>query len=190
MIYQYCKLYLPEDILTKVDRASMACSLEARAPFLDFTFVEFVNSIPFALKLRGAQTKFILKKAMQAKLPPDILARGKKGFGIPVAKWFRGELRGMLLDTLAEARLKQEGIFRPQEVTRLVNDHLRGNRDNRKPLWTLFMFQQWSDQFLRNTVKPGSAAPVEDLIGGGGEAASPAPQDKGSPAQRRVQPDA
>ena len=150
LIYQYCKFYLPEDILVKVDRASMACSLEARAPFLDYTFVEFVNSIPFNLKLKGGQTKFILKKAMRGKLPPDILERSKKGFGIPLAKWFRGELRDLLLDSLAESRLKQQGIFRAGEVARLVKEHLAGTKDNRKPLWTLFMFQQWMDHVFQS----------------------------------------
>ena len=86
LIYLYCKFYLQDDILVKVDRASMACALEARAPFLDYTFVEFANAIPFGLKLKGLKTKYILKRAMAGKLPPDILARGKKGFGIPDRK--------------------------------------------------------------------------------------------------------
>jgi asparagine synthase (glutamine-hydrolysing) len=148
LIYLYCKFYLQDGILTKVDRASMACSLEARAPFLDYTFVEFVNSIPFHLKLKGLTTKYILKKAMQNKLPPEILGRRKKGFGIPVAKWFRNELRGLLLDSLSESRLRRQGIFNPAEVTRLVNEHLRGSQDNRKKLWTLFIFQLWQEHYL------------------------------------------
>jgi asparagine synthase (glutamine-hydrolysing) len=149
LIYEYCKFYLAEDILVKTDRASMACSLEARAPFLDYKFVEFANSIPFQLKLKGTHSKFILKQAMQGKLPPEILARGKKGFGIPVAKWFRGELRELVHDSLAEPRLRQQGIFQPQAVARILQEHLRGTKDNRKPLWTLFMFQQWLDQHLK-----------------------------------------
>jgi asparagine synthase (glutamine-hydrolysing) len=148
LIYLYCKFYLQDCILTKVDRASMACSLEVRAPFLDYTFVEFVNSIPFDLKLKGLTGKYILKKAMRHKLPPEILGRRKKGFGIPVAKWFRNELRGLMLDSLSEARIRQQGIFNPAEVTRLVNDHLRGAKDNRKQLWTLFIFQLWFEHHL------------------------------------------
>jgi asparagine synthase (glutamine-hydrolysing) len=148
LIYLYCKFYLQDCILTKVDRASMACSLEARAPFLDYTFVEFANSIPFGLKLRGLNTKYILKKAMQNKLPPDILRRRKKGFGIPVAKWFRNELRGLLLDSLSESRIRRQGIFNPAEITRLVNGHLRGSQDNRKQLWTLFIFELWFEHHL------------------------------------------
>src|ERR1035437_2942634 len=121
LIYLYCKFYMQDDILVKVARASMACALEARVPFLDYTFVEFVNSIPFGLKLKGFKTKYILKRAMADKLPPDILARGKKGFGIPIAKWFRNELRELLLDTLSERRIRQQGIFDYPALARLVN---------------------------------------------------------------------
>lgn len=149
LIYLYCKFYLQDDILVKVDRASMACGLEARAPFLDYTFVEFTTRIPAAMKLKGFATKHILKKAMKSKLPADIIARGKKGFGIPIAKWFRGELRDLLLDTLSPHRLQQQGLFNPGTICRLVDDHLQGTRDNRKQLWTLFMFQLWFEKHLR-----------------------------------------
>jgi asparagine synthase (glutamine-hydrolysing) len=148
LIYLYCKFYLQDDILVKVDRASMACALEARAPFLDYTFVEFANAIPFGLKLKGLKTKYILKRAMAGKLPQDILARGKKGFGIPIAKWFRGELRDLLLDTLSERRIRQQGIFDHQALGRLVSEHLQGVKDNRKQLWTVFMFQLWFEKYL------------------------------------------
>ncbi len=150
LIYLYCKFYLQDGILTKVDRASMACSLEARAPFLDYTFVEFANAIPFRFKLKGLTTKYILKKAMHKKLPPEILGRGKKGFGIPVAKWFREDLREPMLDFLSESRIRRQGIFNPAEVTRLVDQHLRGNKDNRKQLWTLFMFELWTEQYYKS----------------------------------------
>jgi asparagine synthase (glutamine-hydrolysing) len=148
LIYLYCKFYLQEDILTKVDRASMACSLEVRAPFLDYTFVEFANSIPFSLKLKGLNSKYILKKAMRNKLPPEITSRSKKGFGIPVAKWFRNGAREMMLDALSESRIRRQGIFNPSEVSRLVDEHLRGRKDNRKQLWTLFIFQLWQENYL------------------------------------------
>jgi asparagine synthase (glutamine-hydrolysing) len=149
LIYLYCKFYLQDCILTKVDRASMACSLEVRAPLLDYTFVEFANSIPFHLKLKGLKTKYILKKAMQNKLPPEIVGRRKKGFGIPVAKWFRGELRGLMLETLSASRIRGQGIFNPVEITRLVDEHLRGTKDHRKQLWTLFIFQLWFEHHMR-----------------------------------------
>jgi asparagine synthase (glutamine-hydrolysing) len=148
LAYLYCKFYLQDGILVKVDRASMACALEARAPFLDYTFVEFANAIPFGLKLKGLKTKYILKRAMAGKLPPDILARGKKGFGIPVAKWFRNELRDLLLDTLSEKRVEQQGLFNHREVARLLNEHLQGTKDHRKQLWTLFVFQLWFEKYM------------------------------------------
>ena len=147
LIYLYCRFYLQDDILTKVDRASMACSLEVRAPFLDHTLVEYIATIPPDLKLRGFNGKYILKRAMADRLPPGIARRSKKGFGIPVAKWFRGELRSLVHETLSPARLRQQGIFHPETVQRLLLEHDRGSHDHRKQLWTLFMFQLWSDTY-------------------------------------------
>ncbi len=147
LIYLYCRFYLQDDILVKVDRASMACSLEVRAPFLDYTLVEFLNGIPPDLKLRGMQTKYILKRAMSSRLPPGIAGRGKKGFGIPVAKWFRSELRELAGDVLSESRIRRQGILDWPVVARLLDEHWNGVRDNRKQLWTLFVFQLWFDRF-------------------------------------------
>ena len=124
LTYLYCKFYLQDDILTKVDRASMACSLEARAPFLDYTFVEFVNSIPHRFKLKGLTSKYILKRAMQKKLPPAILARRKKGFGIPVAHWLASDLKPLAQEMFSEDRIRRQGLFNPGEVTRLFQEHL------------------------------------------------------------------
>ena len=149
LVYLYCKFYLQDDILFKVDRASMACGLEARAPFLDYTLVDFLCTIPPRLKLRGLTAKYILKRALKGRLPADILGRGKKGFGIPIAKWFRGELRELLQDTLSESRLKRQGLFNPTAVSALIAQHLQGKKDNRKQLWTLFMFQLWHEKYLR-----------------------------------------
>ncbi len=148
LIYLYCKFYLQDCILAKVDRASMACSLEARAPFLDYTLVEFINTIPMDLKLKGLKSKHILKKAMQKKLPEDILGRRKKGFGIPVAKWFREDLRDLMLDCFSESRIGRQGLFNAAEITRLIKEHLGGSKDNRKQLWTLFVFQLWLERHL------------------------------------------
>jgi asparagine synthase (glutamine-hydrolysing) len=158
LVYQYCKLYLAEDILVKVDRASMACSLEARAPFLDYTFVEFANSIPSHLKLKGLRPKYILKRAMHGKLPPEILARGKKGFGIPIAKWFRTGLKDLVQDALSARRIREQGIFNHRTVERLLAEHLQGTRDNRKELWTLLMFQLWHDKHLQRAPVPMAPA--------------------------------
>jgi asparagine synthase (glutamine-hydrolysing) len=144
----YQETYLPEDILTKVDRASMACGLEVRAPFLDAELVEWVQTLPSSFKFGRNQTKRLLKRAAAHRLPPSILERPKKGFGIPVARWLRGPLTPMMNRLLGRDRLKQQGIFRPEEVGRLVGEHQAGIRDHRKPLWTLLMFQLWHDQWL------------------------------------------
>jgi len=149
LIYLHCKFYLQDDILVKVDRASMACSLEARAPLLDHTFVDFVSTIPAGLKLRRLTTKYIFKQAMRGKLPPGIAARRKKGFGLPVAKWFKTCLKELVVDTLSESAIKRQGIFRPEPITRLLDEHLRGVKDNRKQLWTLLMFQTWHQNYMR-----------------------------------------
>ena len=149
LIALYCRFYLADDILVKADRASMATSLEVRAPFLDYTLVDWLGTMPSNLKLHGMTTKYILKKAMADRLPPGIAARGKKGFGIPVAKWFKGELRELACDTLSEARIRDQGLFEWPAVSRLLDDHFKGVRDNRKQLWTLFMFQLWYDEYVR-----------------------------------------
>jgi asparagine synthase (glutamine-hydrolysing) len=148
LIYLYAKFYLQEDILAKVDRASMACSLEARAPFLDHTFAEFLSTVPSNLKLKGLQTKHILRKAMAGKLPPEILARGKKGFGIPVANWFRKDLRDPLLDRLSESNIRRQDLFHYPTIAGMVQGHLSGTRNHAKQLWTLFMFQTWYDDYM------------------------------------------
>ncbi len=141
------KLYLQESILTKVDRASMACSLEVRAPFLDHKLVEFVMSLPSALKLKGLTSKYILKKAMKNRLPDDVIKRPKKGFGVPVAKWVKGPLKELFGDFLSSNRIKREGFFNPEYVAQLLQDHLLNKRDNRKQLWTLLVWELWIDRY-------------------------------------------
>jgi len=144
----YQETYLPEDILTKVDRASMAASLEVRAPFLDAELVDRVQSLPSSYKLHRNRTKRLLYAAAAAKLPPSVFARPKKGFGIPVARWLRGDLAGLLDATLGPERLRSQGLFKPEAVSRRIDEHRRGVRDHRKPLWTLLMFQLWHEGWL------------------------------------------
>lgn len=148
MQYLDMKLYLAEDILTKVDRASMAVSLEVRAPFLDHKVAEFAASLPAEYKLKGRTSKFILKKAVGDLLPDEIISRPKKGFGIPVAEWLKGRLNPLLRDLLSEERLKSQGIFEPSYVSRLVADHESGKANHYKQLWTLLVFQLWMENFL------------------------------------------
>jgi asparagine synthase (glutamine-hydrolysing) len=148
LVYLYAKTYLQDDILVKVDRASMANSLEVRAPFLDIELVELVNRLPSRLKLRRLDTKHLLKRAMSDVLPTGITQRAKKGFGIPVAEWLKSELREPLQDELSPDRLRRQGIFEPAHVERLIAEHLAGRRDHRKQLWTLFVFQLWHRRWL------------------------------------------
>lgn len=142
------RLYLENDILVKLDRASMMASLEGRVPLLNNDFVAYALSLPLDLKLRGLRSKFLFKRALRGILPDGILKRPKKGFGIPVADWFRGPVREQMQSVLAPDRLQRQGFFDPKEVGRLVEDHLAGRRDNRKQLWTLFAFQLWHDGYV------------------------------------------
>jgi asparagine synthase (glutamine-hydrolysing) len=142
------RLYLAEDILTKVDRASMAVSLEVRAPFLDHRVAEFVASLPANYKLRGRRTKYILKRAIKDLLPPFVARRGKKGFGVPVAEWLKGKLQPLARDLLSPERVRRAGVFNPEYVTRLLDEHERGVANHRKLLWTLLMFELWHESFV------------------------------------------
>ncbi|MBK7392224.1 MAG: asparagine synthase (glutamine-hydrolyzing) [Chloracidobacterium sp.] len=141
--------YMAEDILTKVDRAAMAVSLETRAPFLDPRVGQFAASLPLAYKLSGKSGKHILKKAMADLLPANILHRPKKGFGIPIAEWLKGRLNPLMHYLLASARLKDQGIFNVEYVQQLIAEHERGTASHHKQLWTLLVFQLWYDNFLK-----------------------------------------
>ncbi len=139
--YLDMKTYLVGDILTKVDRASMANSLEVRVPLLDHTLSEWVSGLSPSLKLRGQEGKYLLKTALEDSLPRDILYRPKMGFGVPLGNWFRGPLKQRLRDDLLEGGLADTGIFNPEELRRLVDDHQSGRREYSAPLWSLLMFQ-------------------------------------------------
>ena len=143
------RLYLENDILVKLDRASMMASLEGRVPLLNNDFVEHVTRLPLNLKLRGMRSKFLFKRALRGLLPDNILRRPKKGFGIPVAQWFRGPLKDQMLEVLSPSNLAREGLFDPGVTSTIVNDHLQGKRDNRKQLWTLFVFELWHQRYSR-----------------------------------------
>lgn len=139
--YLDMKTYLVGDILTKVDRASMAHSLEVRVPLLDHKFVEWVSGLPVNTKLRGQEGKYILKKAMEPHLPHDVLYRPKMGFGVPLGKWFRGPLKQRLRDSVLDGGLAQTGMFDQKFLETMVNDHQSGLREYSAPLWSLMMFQ-------------------------------------------------
>jgi asparagine synthase (glutamine-hydrolysing) len=142
------KTYLADDILVKVDRMSMANSLEARTPYLDYRVVEFAAGLPSALKLNGFQTKYLLKRCMATKLPRTILNRKKEGFSIPMKNWLKQELRPMMEEVLSSARIKQEGLFSASYIEKLKANHLKGIANCSHQLWSLMVFEIWRDMYL------------------------------------------
>jgi asparagine synthase (glutamine-hydrolysing) len=137
------RTYLPDDILMKVDRAGMAVALEVRSPFLCRELVEFAMGLPDAWRMRGLTGKRILRDAVRGLVPPEILRRPKMGFGVPMGAWLRGPLRPLCRELLSPAAVRSAGLFQAGEVERLVRDHEEGRADNRKPLWTLMVFELW-----------------------------------------------
>jgi asparagine synthase (glutamine-hydrolysing) len=153
MQYLDMNFYMAEDILSKVDRASMAVSLETRAPFLDPRIGEFAASLPVDYKLRRSSGKFILKKSVEGLVPGSVLRRSKKGFGIPIADWLKGRLNPLMHDLLAKERLREQGLFEPDQVHKLITEHEKGIASHHKQLWTLLVFQLWYDNFLHKPAR-------------------------------------
>ena len=120
-----------------------------RTPFLDHRLVEFVAGLPTNLKMRGFKGKYILKKAVEPWLPHNIVHRQKRGFTVPISSWLRNDLRRLAAETLAEDKLKSQGILNPVFVQRMLQEHFEGRVDHRKPLWTLLAFQFWYDRWAR-----------------------------------------
>ena len=147
ILYTDMKMYLEGDILFKVDRASMAASLEVRVPFLNRDLVKLVSDIPFDLKLHRFRGKYLLKKSFRHMLPAEIFKRPKKGFNMPVAHWISGELRELTLDLLSEDRINRQGLFNYPYIKTLLDEHFAQQRDNRKLLWTLLIFQLWHSRY-------------------------------------------
>ncbi|MCH8241600.1 MAG: asparagine synthetase B, partial [Planctomycetes bacterium] len=150
------KTYLPGDILTKVDIASMAYSLECRSPFLDHRVVELAAHMPIELKRRRKQGKRILTETFGDLIPPSIRRRRKMGFGVPLDHWFRNELKPLLYDLLLDETSLGRGYFRPETVRSLIEEHVNGRWDHSYRLWALLCFELWQRTFL-----DPSAAPAE-----------------------------
>jgi asparagine synthase (glutamine-hydrolysing) len=140
--------YLPYDLLVKVDITSMANSLEARSPFLDHEVMEYAARLPVSFKLRGMQSKYLLKRAFSDLLPAENVNRRKMGFGAPIGEWFRGELRALVKDALLSEESARRGYFDRKEVRRLVEDHLDRRADNAFRIWNLLMLELWHREFL------------------------------------------
>jgi asparagine synthase (glutamine-hydrolysing) len=147
VLYLDLKGYLGEGVLTKVDRASMACSLEVRVPLLDRRVVEFAATLPPDLRLRGLTTKYVLKRVLRGRLPDAIIARPKKGFGVPLARWFRGELGSLLQEACSPEVVRRGGLFRPEVVQRLLREHRERRQDHRKKLYTMLAWQLWAARY-------------------------------------------
>jgi len=147
--YLDMKLYLQDDLLVKVDRMSMANSLEIRVPFLDHDFVDFATSIPSFLKLKGLRTKYILKKTMGRHLPQEAIHRPKIGFDIPLGVWIKNELRDFTLSVLSPSKMKNHGFFNDSYIKQLLEEHFEGLHNHRQLLWPLIIFQFWYDEYMK-----------------------------------------
>ena len=148
MLYVDTRFYLPGDMLVKVDRMSIATSLEARVPFLDHRLVEYAAKIPSAVKFPGGKKKYLLKKGLEPLLDHDLLYRRKAGFNVPKNQWLRGPLRELVGDTLSPAALGRHGLLDAGVVQRLVEEHQRRDADHSFAIWSVLIFQLWYDRFV------------------------------------------
>ncbi len=158
MMYWDALTYLPDDIMVKVDRASMAASLETRAPFLDHRLVEFAWRLPLDFKVRGGVGKWGMRRLAERYVPRALLDRPKQGFGVPIDSWLRGPLRQWATDMLAPDRLKREGFFSPEPVQRRLREHLAGTRNWQYHLWAVLMFESWLEQARAAAREPAGVA--------------------------------
>jgi asparagine synthase (glutamine-hydrolysing) len=153
--------YLPEDVLTKVDRMSMAHSIESRVPLLDNSVIDFAATLPARFKIRDGRRKHVLKETLRPLVPPGILDRRKQGFGVPLGVWFRGGLTDLFSEILESPRARQRGYFEPSFVSRLLREHLAGQRDHTLRLWQLLVFELWHRQYLDSPAAGSPAAHAE-----------------------------
>jgi asparagine synthase (glutamine-hydrolysing) len=161
-LYTDVHTYMVDDILTKVDRMSMAVSLEAREPLLDHKLLEFAATVPVSLKIKNGRGKYLLRKALEKKIPRDILERGKQGFEAPIGEWLRGPLAPMADSLLLDGRLRDRGVLNDREVSRLWTEHRDGRADHRHRLWQLMMLELWFRQFIDTA--PASRATYAEAI--------------------------
>jgi asparagine synthase (glutamine-hydrolysing) len=148
--------YLPGDLITKIDIATMAYALEARSPLLDHELMEFAAGLPAELKIRGREKKWILRQALRGWLPDEILDRPKQGFMVPVGEWFRGSLRNQLSEVLLDPCSLARGYFKPDSVRSMIARHQSGAADESKRLWSLFMLELWHREYVDRTAAPAA----------------------------------
>jgi asparagine synthase (glutamine-hydrolysing) len=148
LLYVDLKVYLPDDILVKVDRMSMAHSLEVRVPFLDPEVVQFMAAVPSKFKMKGLQTKYILKKAFKRLLPEEILKKKKSGFNVPIPRWIKNDLRNLVMDVLSPSRVRALGYFNEKTVSQILRLHMEGKMDYSRNIWGLFMFMLWHEEYI------------------------------------------
>jgi len=153
-------MYLPDDLLVKMDIASMAHSLEVRSPLLDHHVVEFAARLPVSMKLRGRTSKYLLKQVMATQLPSAVLDRPKAGFGVPLDDWFRGSLRDTARDVLLGKRATERGYFEPATVRRYLDDHAKGRAQHHARLWSLLMLELWHRTFIDRRGEMMTALPL------------------------------
>ena len=153
IFYTDIKSYLPENLLVKMDIATMANGLETRSPFLDHKFLEFTATLPYQWKIKGLTSKYILKKSLKGFLPNKILNRKKMGFGVPIGKWFRGELKNYLTETLLAQKSIQRGYFRKESIERLLTEHFSGRVSHSYRLWSLLVLEVWHQIFIDKSIK-------------------------------------
>ena len=149
--------YLPDDLLVKMDIASMAHSLEARSPLLDHEFMELAASLPRRLKVDGMQKKVGLRAALRGWIPDSILDAPKQGFVVPIAEWLRGDLRELAYDALLDPVARGRGYFRPESVRGLLDRHVEGIEDRSQAIWTLLMFELWHREMVDGSREPSPA---------------------------------
>jgi asparagine synthase (glutamine-hydrolysing) len=162
-LYVDARTYLIDDVLTKVDRMSMAVSLEAREPLLDHRLLEFAARVPVSLKLKNGQTKYLLRRVLERSVPRSISERGKRGFAAPIGAWLRGPLAAMTHELLLDGRLRDRGIFNPHEVSRIWAEHRTGRADHPHRLWQLVMLELWFRRFIDAAPAPTRRADAAAL---------------------------
>jgi asparagine synthase (glutamine-hydrolysing) len=149
LMYADLKTYLPDDILTKADRASMAVGLELRVPLLDHRVVEFTSKLSEKFKYQNNVSKYLLKRLLAKYVPTEYFERPKKGFGVPIGQWLKTKLKDLMLDYLAPARIKQEGLFNHNMVQKVIDEHLSDTTNHEYQLWTLLMWEMWRGRWLK-----------------------------------------